>query len=203
MQQSLNPWVTGPDATDEAPASHPTYEPAAAAISAPLKGMDEPDAADRLQSRTMSGSAALWVTGAHGGAGETRIADLLDGARATSHCWPVIQHSASPRVLLACRSDVRGLTAGQTALTQWASGAAPDVDLLGLVILADAPGRMPKALREFASLVGGGAPRYWLLPWVEEWRQSPSTSVPSGREFQRFTKDLAILAADNSPSTSI
>ena len=99
--------------------------PPAAVISAPLRGMVEPDAADRLSRRTMSGSAALWITGAHGGAGESRIADLLDGARVTDHCWPVLQDGSKPRVLLVCRADMRGLTTARSALTQWASGAAP------------------------------------------------------------------------------
>jgi hypothetical protein len=51
-----------------------------------------------------------------------------------------------PRVLLVCRADMRGLTTARSALTQWASGAAPPVDLLGLAVLADAPGKTPKAL---------------------------------------------------------
>ncbi|WP_331712782.1 DUF6668 family protein [Arthrobacter sp. U41] len=97
-----------------------------------------------MASRTVSGSAALWITGAHGGSGESRIADLIVGARVTGQCWPVLQDGSKPRVLLVCRADMRGLTAAQNALTQWASGAAPAVDLLGLAILADAPGRLPR-----------------------------------------------------------
>ena len=91
MQQSLNPWITRPAPADGAEAAAPdAHVPPAAVISAPLRGMVEPDAADRLARRTVAGSAALWVTGAHGGSGESRIADLIDGARATDHCWPVL-----------------------------------------------------------------------------------------------------------------
>ncbi|WP_104045450.1 DUF6668 family protein [Arthrobacter sp. ZGTC412] len=194
MQQTLNPWITSPTTDISEEETLGTYMPPAV-ISAPLKGMVEPDAADRLARRTMSGSAALWIIGAHGGAGESRIADLL-GARATNHCWPVLQDGSEPRVLLVCRSDMRGLTAARSALTQWVSGAAPKADLLGLVILADAPGKTPKALRDFATIVGGGAPRLWTLPWVEAWRLGNDT-VPT-REFQRFITDIATLAADTS-----
>ena len=202
MQQSLNPWITSPaadSAEEEAPDAH---VPPAAVISEPLRGMVEPDTADRLARRTMSGSGALWITGAQGGAGESRIADLLDGARPTGHCWPVLQDGSTPRVLLVCRADMRGLTAAQSALTQWASGAAPKLDLLGLAVLADAPGKTPKALRDFAAIVGGGAPRLWTLPWVEAWRHGDTTTPPTGREYQRFINDLASLATDTTPSTT-
>jgi hypothetical protein len=197
MQQTLNPWITRPAV--EAEASEPeAHTPPAAGINAPLRGMVEPDAADRLGHRTVAGAAALWVTGAHGGSGESRVADLLVGARATGHCWPVPQDGSAPRLLLVCRADMRGLTAARSALTQWAAGAAPAVDLLGLAILADAPGKTPKALRDFAAIVGGGAPRLWTLPWVESWRHEDAPSVPMAREYQRFTTDIAALVAGTS-----
>ncbi|MEW1986168.1 DUF6668 family protein [Pseudarthrobacter oxydans] len=200
MRQSLNPWITSP-ATETAEEETPdAYSPPAAVISAPLKGMVEPDAADRLACRTMTGSAALWIIGAHGGAGESRIADLL-GARATDHCWPVLQGESKPRVLLVCRADMRGLTAARSTLTQWVSGATPKVDLMGLAIMADAPGKSPKALRDFAAIVGGGAPRLWTLPWVEAWRIGDTTTTAS-REFQRFITDIATLATDTTTSNT-
>lgn len=199
MQQSLNPWITSP-AAETAGEETEAYTPPAAVISAPLKGMVEPDAADRLASRTITGSAALCIIGAHGGAGESRIADLL-GARVTDHCWPVLHDGSRPRVLLVCRADMRGLTAARSALTQWVSGATPKVDLLGLAILADAPGKTPKALRDFASIVGGGAPRIWTLPWVEAWRIGDTTATAS-REFQRFITDIATLATETTSSTT-
>lgn len=201
MQQSLNPWITSPPADREAEEALDTHVPPAAVISAPLRGMVEPDAADRLGRRAMSGSAAVWITGAHGGAGESRIADLLDGARVTDHYWPSVQDGTKPRVLLVCRTDMRGLTAARSALTQWVSGAAPELDLLGLAVLADAPGRTPKALRDFAAIVGGGAPRLWILPWVEAWRHGDSTTPPT-REYQRFITDVAALVTDTTPNTT-
>jgi hypothetical protein len=207
MQQSLNPWIPSPVSPEETAQTEDIHLPPAAVISAPLAGMVEPDAADRLDRRTMTGSASVWITGAHGGAGESRIADILDGARVTDHCWPVLPDGITPdgvrpRVLLVCRADMRGLTAARSALTQWASGAAPDVDLLGLAVLADAPGKTPKELREFASIVGGGAPRLWTLSWVESWRLGHSTTVPGSRDYQRFITDLAALATDNPSSTT-
>jgi hypothetical protein len=203
MQQSLNPWITRPAAAKDADATASAgHVPPAAVISSPLRGMVEPDAADRLARRTMTGSAALWITGTHGGAGESRIAVLLPGARVTDLCWPVLQDRSEPRVLLVCRADIRGLTTARSALTQWAAGATPEIDLLGLAILADAPGKTPKALRDFAAIVGGGAPRFWTLPWVEAWRHGESTTAPPAREYQRFITDIAALATDTTPRTT-
>ncbi|MDQ1621616.1 MAG: hypothetical protein QOH19_34 [Actinomycetota bacterium] len=203
MQQSLNPWITRPSAAAGADQETPeAHVPPAAVISAPLRGMVEPDAADRLARRTVAGSASLWVTGTHGGSGESRIADLLPGACVTGHCWPVLQDGSTPRVLLVCRADIRGLTAARSALIQWASGAAPELDLFGLAVLADAPGKTPKPLRDFAAIIGGGAPRLWNLPWVEAWRHGDSTPPPPAREYQRFITDLAALATDTTPSTT-
>jgi hypothetical protein len=198
MQLSLNPWITSPaeSADEEAPEVH---APPAAVISTPLRGMVEPDTADRLANRVVSGSAMLWIVGSHGGAGESRTADLIGGARPTGHCWPVMQDGSKPRVLLVCRNDMRGLTSAQSALTQWASGATPKVELIGLAVLADAPGKTPKALRDFAAIVGGGAPRLWILPWVEAWRHGDSTTTPPGREYQLFITDVAALATEPNP----
>ncbi|MDP9890414.1 DUF6668 family protein [Pseudarthrobacter enclensis] len=199
MQQTLNPWITRPTADEPAEETLAVAVPPAAAISAPLRGMVEPDAADRLASRSMVGTARLWVVGTHGGAGESRIADLIESARSTDHCWPVLPSGGKPRVLLVCRADMRGLTTARNALTQWASGAAPEIDLLGLAVLADAPGKTPKALRDFAVLVGGGAPRFWTLPWVDAWRHTDTTARPAMRGYQRFITDVAALATATNP----
>jgi hypothetical protein len=197
MQQTLNPWVTRPTTDEPDEEIRAVADPPAAVISTPLRGMVEPDAADRLASRSMAGTSRLWVVGTHGGAGESRIADLIESARSTDHCWPVLPSGGRPRVLLVCRADMRGLTTARNALMQWVSGAAPQVDLLGLAVLADAPGKTPKALRDFATLVGGGAPRFWTLPWVDAWRHTDTTELPAVREYQRFITDVAALATTN------
>ena len=95
--------------------------------------------------RTVAGSAAVWVTGAHGD--PVKAASLTSS---TARGSPVtaglsLEDGTKPRVLpgLPCRHA--GLTAAHSALTQWVSGAAPaPVDLLGLAVLADAPGKTPK-----------------------------------------------------------
>ncbi|MGY1747846.1 DUF6668 family protein [Modestobacter sp. SYSU DS0511] len=110
----------------------------------------------------------LWVAGVHGGAGETTLAVALAGT-GTDRRWPRADHadSAPPRVLLVARTHLAGLRAAQRAAQQWAAGATPDVELLGLALVPDAPGRLPKQLRDFAQVVAGGFPHSWSLPWEE------------------------------------
>ena len=194
MNQQLNPWITSPETAEPEEATADEYVSPPAIITGPVLGMVEPDAADRLARRTVTGTATVWVTGVHGGAGETRLSHLVEGARPTEHAWPILEDGFSkPAVLLVCRSDMHGLKAAQRALIQWASGATPDVNLLGLAVLADAPGKLPKALRDFAALIGGGAPRLWMLPWVESWRLGDTNTGTPGREYQRLITDLTAL----------
>ena len=113
-------------------------------------------------------TAALWLVGAHGGAGESTLACLVPDWQAAGHAWP--ESAAGPAAcVLTARTSAAGLLAAQAALRQWAAGDAP-VDLAGLVLLADAPGRLPRPLRDLAGLVAGGAPRCWSIPWIEAWR---------------------------------
>ncbi|MFF1253801.1 DUF6668 family protein [Pseudarthrobacter sp. NPDC058329] len=194
MTQHPNPWISRPATAEPEAATADAYFPPPATITSPVLGMVEPDAADRIARRKVTGTATVWVTGVHGGAGETRLSRILEGARPTEHAWPVLEDGLSKAaVLLVCRSDMHGLKAAQRALIQWASGAAPDVNLLGLAVLADAPGKLPKALRDFAALIGGGAPRLWMLPWVESWRLGDINSGTPGREYQRLIADLTAL----------
>lgn len=169
-----NPWLT---ATQE-PVSADTEDGVEVALvgpAAPQHGVDELESVDRLARRTPEVTAPVWWLGAHGGAGESTLTEYLPGSRAADHCWPTSADDAAPStVVLLCRSHARGLHAAQRALTDWASGAVPGVHLLGLVVVADAPGKTPKPLRDLTRLVAGGAPRTWHLPWLEVARFAPT-----------------------------
>jgi hypothetical protein len=73
--------------------------------------------------------------------------------------------------VLVARTHAHGLRSAQRAAAEWASGAVQGVVVLGLVLVADAPGRLPRVLDDFADIVGGGVPRVWDVPWIEEWRR--------------------------------
>lgn len=169
----------------------------------PQKGVPVPDPVDQLPIRVVGRVASLWVVGAHGGAGESTIAELDDAWRAARHAWPGAAPSdARPsQVVVAARTSAGGLLAAKAVAKQWAAGLVRGVDLLGLVLIADAPGRLPKPLRDLKKIVGGGYPRTWQVPWIESWRlgEQVSTDIPV-REVRRLVDDLHTLLNLGAPS---
>lgn len=140
--------------------------------------------------------AVLWVVGAHGGAGETTLAGIEATWRVADHAWPSLPAGGRARCLLIARTSVRGLYAAQAALTQWAASAAgPSVELLGLALIADAPGRLPRPVTDLCTVVSGGAPRTWHLPWNEDWRLDRPAEGRTPRAIARLTAALHTLTA--------
>lgn len=144
-------------------------------------------------------STAIGLLAAHGGAGVSCLlrAGLDSAAVDARRAWP-----SDGRVLLVARTSVYGLESTRDAARQHAAGAAgTDVDLLGLVLIADAPGRLPARAAALADLVCGAFDRVWLLPWLEEWRRAASTEpLPAHPEVARLSKDLrALTSARTSP----
>ena len=146
---------------------------------APQPGVPEPPAGVQLPVRGVWSAPSLWVLGVHGGAGESVIAGLAAEWEAADHAWPRPVDGAAAPVLLVARTNMRGLLAARAAATQWAAGIVPQADVVGLVLIADAPGRLPRALRDLAQVVSGGVPRNWTVPWNETWRlgESPTLST--------------------------
>lgn len=179
-----NPWIQQPVAPPTSPAPLPEpARPAGRVWSPQAGGVPAPDAADRLRWSEVPPGPALWCVGTHGGAGESTVALAL-GARTTERTWPQTPPGSGPaRVLLIARTSAYGLMKAQAAARQWAAGEAGTAHLLGLVLVADAHGRLPRPLRELAQVVSGGIPATWSMPWVEAWRQgqSPTPDHPAVR----------------------
>jgi hypothetical protein len=94
-------------------------------------------------------------------------------------------------VLLVARTHASGLCAAQAAARQWAAGALPNVRLLGLVAIADAPGKLPKPLKDLLRLISGGVPRLWELPWSEALRLGdPPGQARLPSAYARLAQDL-------------
>lgn len=171
--------------TDPVPVSGP---------SRPQPGVAAPTGALPIIRR--QGPAALWVVGAHGGAGESSLADLDERWVASGHSWPVLRDLTPCQCVVVARTSVRGLLAARTALTQWASsGIGPSARVVGLVLVADAPGKLPTPLRDLAKVVAGGAPRVWQVPWIEAWRLGEPPASASPRAVTKLVSDLRSLAA--------
>lgn len=196
MTHESSPWVSQPTTV-------PPTSPAIAAVSTsiatgptrPQHGVPLPDPADRLPIIDRSGQAELWWVGVHGGAGESSLASLVPEWQGGGHAWPRTAGDSLDRVVLVARTNYLGLKAAQAASMQWAAGLVPSAQILGLVLIADAPGRTPRPLRDLARLVGGGVPRTWNLPWNESWRLGEPPALTSApRQVLRLVDELdAIL----------
>ncbi len=195
MADETNPWLSRPAAAPTtAPAYTQTPTPASTGPLTPQRGVPAPDAADQLPAVTHHRTADLWWLGAHGGAGETSLAALEPRWAAAEHGWPRTPATTPTPVVVTVRSNARGLRAAQVAAMQWAAGLVPHVQVVGLVVVADAPGRLPRPLRDLIQLVAGGYPRSWSVPWIEAWRlgEDPDLST-APRDVRRLVDDLTAL----------
>lgn len=134
------------------------------------------------------------VLGAHGGAGVSALlrAGLAElGAVDGGRVWP----DTGP-VLLVARTSTSGLQYAQRLLGPDTTGGS-DLGrprLLGLVLVADAPGRLPARAAELADLLSGAVSRVWQVPWLTEWRlASCDEPLPVHPEVARLCKDLRAL----------
>ena len=148
-----------------------------------------------LPYRATAETATLWWVGVHGWAGESTLSTLAADTRPAEHAWPVAATPGTvPRVVLLARTNYSGLIAAQRAATQWATDTTTNgIHLAGLALIADAPGRLPRALRELAEVITGGVPRTWYLPWIPAWRLGPVTpDFPLPAEFRELFTELSL-----------
>lgn len=161
----------------------------------PQRTVPAPSTEQALEMRAHRESALVWWLGAHGGAGESTLAHLLEGSRAADHAWPDL-HGQTPSVVLVARTNAYGLERARVAAQQWSASATPIVRLLGLVTVADAPGRLPPPLGDLLRLTRGAVPRTWDLPWSEHLRLGADpTSVRQPRALRRLLSDVSHLAS--------
>ncbi|GGT60744.1 hypothetical protein GCM10010177_16390 [Actinomadura citrea] len=146
---------------------------------------------------TYNGRApGLWLSSCHGGAGASTLAALIANSVSAGRYWPTPAPPGQSQVLLVARSHAAGLCAAQAAVAQWAAGVLPSVHLLGLAVVADAPGKRPKPLADLLRLIGGGVPHLWDLPWVEAFRLGePPDRVRLPPAYSRLVRDMGGLAS--------
>lgn len=138
-------------------------------------------------------SHRLWMVGAHGGAGASTWAQILEVGDAGT-AWPQhVNPSRALRIVVCCRSTAAGLRAAQDVGIEWASGALPG-QLVGLVVGADAPGRLPRELRDQLQITSGAFPRYTFVPWQAHWRFAKESDVNADHS-RRINKIAATVAA--------
>jgi hypothetical protein len=125
-----------------------------------------------------------WVA-AHGGAGASTLAAVY-GGHDCGRDWPGA--GAPPSVLLVARTHAAGLAAALRALEAFRRGDAPaGLDLDAVVLVADAPGRLPRPLAQQVKRIEAVIDVY-RVPWVAAWRLGDLTGPPP-----RETEALARL----------
>ena len=156
-------------------------------------GVDGLTVRRRIRRSTVDGAPLLWVVGAHGGAGASTWAHIL-GVGDAGAAWP--QHVNPTRalsVVVCCRSTVAGLRAAQDVAIEWAAGALPG-QLVGLVVGADAPGRLPRELRDQLQITSGAFTHSIFVPWQAQWRFAKESDVNANLS-RRINKIAATVAA--------
>lgn len=187
MTGMTNPWIPVPEPETVAPElssqeALPSWGPQAGIQAS----------AGWLPFVLVEGPARVNVVGAHGGAGATTLAGLLDG-RDCGAAWPITSDGVRQQVIVCARTSFTGLKAAQAVAMQWASGCVPAVDLAGLVLLADAPGKLPRDLVDLQRHVSGAFACVWHLEWVPEARTTGQiTRLPkhSARVIEEIGKGL-------------
>ncbi|MFJ2163613.1 DUF6668 family protein [Streptomyces sp. NPDC087856] len=118
-----------------------------------------------------------WV-GAHGGAGATTFAGALGGVD-VGHAWPDVPQGEPGDILLLARTHLAGLQAASKALDSLRTGRHPaGLRLVALVLVADAPGRLPPELWRRVRVLRA-AVRTFSVPWIAQWRVGkPAPKAP-------------------------
>ncbi|MEU5092915.1 DUF6668 family protein [Streptomyces sp. NPDC021356] len=167
MRQGPEIWVRGPVATGaDAGAPAPAGPVAAGAL---------PRATPRRYS---------WVA-THGGAGTTTLAAVYGGHDCGRH-WP--GPDAPRSVLLVARTHAAGLEAVVRAVEVFRGGGAPaGLDLDAVVLVADAPGRLPRPLAQRVGPIEAVVDVH-RVPWIAAWRLGDLSGRPP-----RGTEPLARL----------
>ncbi|MGW1722197.1 hypothetical protein ACWCQK_04560 [Streptomyces sp. NPDC002306] len=116
-----------------------------------------------------------WVK-AHGGAGVTSLIEVLGGTDVGSR-WPDPSRGEPRRIVLVGRTSARGLRSVSQALGALNDGRAPQgLDLLAVVLVADAPGRLPLALLRRIRVLRSAVP-VRRVPWIPAWRRGGTPKV--------------------------
>ncbi|WP_329010630.1 hypothetical protein OG271_28380 [Micromonospora rifamycinica] len=140
--------------------------------------------------RSLSEAGLGWIA-AHGGAGATTLSRIFGGTDLGCR-WPDAARAEPATVMLVGRTDAEGMRAVSRALNALREGRhPPGMRLVGLVLLADAPGRLPPPLARRIRVLRSVTPVH-RVPWIPAWRlgQQPARA-PRALEKLRVATGLA------------
>ncbi|MFD3595176.1 hypothetical protein ACFWU5_20835 [Nocardia sp. NPDC058640] len=108
------------------------------------------------------------IVGAHGGAATSTLARWWAPAVDCSQCWPGSPETTQ-RVVVSARLCLPGLIACAERLREWHAGLAPDgVEVVGVVLSAARPGRVPGSVRRYRAVIEDLTEVVWEIGWHDE-----------------------------------
>ncbi|MGI5455848.1 DUF6668 family protein [Streptomyces sp. CA-249302] len=160
------------------PGPHPTQQPVQApapdlvtprpVTPDPAAAWSAPPESEPPRPGRRSQTGVGWVR-AHGGAGASALAGLFGGVDVGGR-WPEPARGEPRRILIVGRTNAEGLQSVAQSLNALREGRAPEgLELLSLVLVADAPGRLPFSLARRVRIIGSVAP-VRRVPWIPAWR---------------------------------
>ena len=118
---------------------------------------------------------AVWLLGAHGGAGVSTLEKMWAPAGDSRRGWPAAD--SAPFVVIVARMQVDGLNAAHQLALQHRAQKVGACGLLGLVTVAAAPGKQDLTLSRSRELVAAAAGASWHIDWVPELLTSEPTEL--------------------------
>ncbi|WP_454111251.1 DUF6668 family protein [Leifsonia shinshuensis] len=158
---------------------------------APILDLAPPNPIDRFGRIIEAEAGQLWLVSTHGGAGASTLGTALN-LPAVTRAWPHANGHAI-HVVLVCRSNLHGFESGRLAAREWASNSLPAVRVHGLIVVADAPGRLPKSLRQLEQHISGAVPRVWHIDWEEQLRTNPATPELAAGPWKSLAQQVQLL----------
>lgn len=140
------------------------------------------------------------IVGAHGGAGTSTVARWWAPAADCGQSWPGSPETTQ-LVVVAARLCLPGLIACAERLREWHVGTAPDgVDIVGVVLTAARPGRIPAPVRRYRAVIEDLTGVVWEIGWhdelVERELSELAVFTPSDPEPPRRSRLSAAVPAD-------
>lgn len=125
---------------------------------------------------------AVWLVGAHGGAGVSTLDRYWDFAADANRQWPCgnSREVESPYVVVVCKETTEGLSDAHHLILEHRDRALGS-ELLGLVTVANAAGAAPKAVRQQRTVVAGAVANLWSIQWHRFLGSAVRSSLPSWR----------------------
>lgn len=118
---------------------------------------------------------AVYLLGAHGGAGTTTLAHSMAPMRETD-VFPAEDDPNMVAVVTALHRP--GLDAAHRIIRQLQAGRAGGCALVGLIVVNTTGGKTPKPVAQRLAGVADNVSEVWEIPYIEAWRTVATDALP-------------------------